>query len=378
MANMTKQRGKKVTIQDQGNSAIDVHYVNNGDTQDISWASIVNAQPENGESYSKKNCPVPALLAVDCENVSKAHLPLTTSKVVDDSVVLEMTVSSEFTLVGYDDQQDDLIPDDDTLRNYMGTFETETTHTKKKSKILRVKQKRKFPVGRPRRRPRRAQQNDVGEDESDSKPYMIMRKKHIIAVDKGGPHNCEECKRSFSTLGGLKIHMLIHTDGANLTCYICGEGFQTRSCLKEHVTTHKLEGDCFCSECGRWFKNEAALGKHAERHGKESDDRKIIDCSMCGEEYDTEADLAEHVLGHVQHMKVNACLVCGRHLAPMSSMEKHLRTHTGEKMATCPVCFRKFAEAYNLKSHMRIHTGLCICALLYMLSLLIFGLVCTL
>jgi len=86
------------------------------------------------------------------------------------------------------------------------------------------------------------------------------------------------------------------------------------------------------------------LKKHSSRHGDPGDAGKIVDCGMCGNGFESEADLAEHVITHLAEMKLNVCLVCGRRLAPLSSMEKHLRTHTGAKMATCPVCAREFAE----------------------------------
>ena len=376
---MMKQGSQKLCSQNQVNSAVDVQYVNSSDAENISWASIVKVEPEKAKSYSTMNCPAPALLAVDCENASRAHLPLTTSKVSDDSMSLEMTVTSEFTLVGYNDEQDDHIPDEETLRGFIGTFETgivqkrgkgflasiQNGHAKEKSDMPGVKQENKSTSGNPRVRRRRARKNAVNEDETDSKPYPIVKKNRKITTKTDSVYKCQECHRSFPTIGGLKIHMTVHTENGNWTCYICGEGFESVRCLKAHVTIHTSDSQHFCSECGRWFKDQTVLRKHARRHDEQSDGGKIIDCSMCGEKYDTEADLAEHVLGYIPQMKVNACLVCGRHLAPMSSMEKHLRTHTGEKMATCPVCSRKFAEAYNLKSHMRIHTGLSISAVLY-------------
>jgi len=382
MANAVKRAGQKVCSQDLQNSSVDVQYINNGDAQDISWASIVNAQPEKGESFSRKNCPTSSLLAVDCENVSKAHLPLAASKVVsEDCMVLEMTVSSEFTLVGYGDQRDDHLPDEEILRNYIGTFESgicqrprrgrrslASAQNGHKSEMPGLKPESKSRSGRPRGRPHRAQKNAVEEDENDFKPRLVVKNRKV-AVEKESLHNCEKCDLSFSTSGGLRVHMTVHSENGNHHCFVCGKGFESLSGLKDHVTAHTSASNHFCDKCGRWFKDQVVLWKHIARHGERLDGGKISDCSMCGDEYDTEGDLAEHVLDHLPQLKANACLVCGRHLAPMSSMEKHLRTHTGEKMASCPICARKFAEAYNLKSHMRIHTGLCTAFMLpYMLN----------
>ncbi|XP_061403500.1 zinc finger protein 879-like [Lethenteron reissneri] len=38
-------------------------------------------------------------------------------------------------------------------------------------------------------------------------------------------------------------------------------------------------------------------------------------------------------------------------------MEKHRRTHTGERPFACPVCDRRFTQPSALRSHERTHTG---------------------
>jgi len=384
MASKAKKSSQKVL----GKSAVDVQYVNDGNLENISWASILNVEPGINPEYPreyppslKKDRPTSALLSVDCENVSKAHLPLMTTKVADDidNVELEMTVTSEFTLVGYQDEDDDCIPDEETLKDYADTSESlsrsrvgrkggkmsaasvEKGRSKGKSLVTGIKREKddSSPTsGSPRGRPRRRHQNDTTDkDWSDTEVSSIVMKNKKVTVKKECPYKCEECSRSFPTAAGLKIHAMIHTESGNFVCFVCGNAFASLRQLKSHVSTHTSESQNICDECCRWFKDQKVLKRHVARHGNSDAGEKVVDCGVCGDEFETVPDLAEHVLGHVSEMKSNACLVCGRHLAPMSSMEKHLRTHTGEKMATCPVCSRKFAEAYNLKSHMRIHTG---------------------
>jgi len=372
MASKMKKGVQKAHGQNQGSPVVDIQYVGNDGLEDISWSSIVNSQAKKGASYPQalqKNPP--ALLAVDCESVSKSHLPLTTSRVVEDCVDLEMTVSSEFTLVGYQDDIDELIPDEETLKKFADSYEDASQRGiagRKRAKGLatsddgktKVPGPKSSPSGRPRGRPRGVSAI-ADADRSGSEPRSIVRKNRVLTMKKENLYNCGECDRSFATASGLKIHAAVHSaaDGGH-TCFTCGHGFETIRGLKTHIAGHDAVGQNVCRECGRWFKDQVVLRKHAGRHDGAPDDHKIADCGMCGEMYDTEADLAEHVLGHLSEVKSNICLVCSRHLAPMSSMEKHLRTHTGEKMATCSVCSKKFGEAYNLKSHMRIHTGLCI------------------
>ena len=109
MASKVKKESQEVP----GVSVVDIQYVNTGrNSEDISWAGIVlNAQSHNAENNttsSENDLPVSAMLAMDCEADDN-----------DNNVELEMTVTSEFTLVGYDDENDDLLPDEEALKNYV-------------------------------------------------------------------------------------------------------------------------------------------------------------------------------------------------------------------------------------------------------------------
>ena len=45
------------------------------------------------------------------------------------------------------------------------------------------------------------------------------------------------------------------------------------------------------------------------------------------------------------------------HLVTRGSLNKHIRTHTGEKLYSCRHCKKSFIQQVNLGKHIRTHRG---------------------
>ncbi|KAF7301886.1 3-isopropylmalate dehydrogenase [Mycena indigotica] len=51
------------------------------------------------------------------------------------------------------------------------------------------------------------------------------------------------------------------------------------------------------------------------------------------------------------------CPVCKKMISRKGDLQRHIRTHTGEKPYVCDVCGKGFAQGSALKTHMNCHTG---------------------
>ena len=49
-------------------------------------------------------------------------------------------------------------------------------------------------------------------------------------------------------------------------------------------------------------------------------------------------------------------LFCGKRFTRSDELQRHLRTHSGEKRFACPVCGKRFMRSDHLAKHVKVHT----------------------
>ena len=167
---------------------------------------------------------------------------------------------------------------------------------------------------------------------------------------------CSLCKKSFSTQGNLRNHiMTIHENNRPFKCPFpgCTKNYSIQSRLQVHYRTHTGNKPFICKECGKAFNEKGNLKTHERFHSEQ----RPFKCNYCNKTYKTNGHLKDHI--EIQHMKIRKfiCSYCNKKFGRISTLKAHIRTHTGEKNYKCKIegCNKCFAEKGNMEIHYKRH-----------------------
>ncbi|EEZ97964.1 zinc finger protein 571 [Tribolium castaneum] len=178
------------------------------------------------------------------------------------------------------------------------------------------------------------------------------------------PFKCDVCQKAFLTKQKLFEHRNIHTGEAPIKCPLCDETFRRHSNLVQHRNRHHLnikkkvkDYICFCKEV---FHSKKKLAWHKEIH-----DAKPKSCTHCSEKFIHMSSLTRHMRrahnerflpnGHKKAENVECPICKGVYLK--SSLDVHIRNHSGQRPYACLICNKDFTTKWNLKLHKWTHAS---------------------
>eukprot|EP00066_Takifugu_rubripes_P021910 XP_011611176.1 PREDICTED: zinc finger protein 845-like [Takifugu rubripes] len=218
------------------------------------------------------------------------------------------------------------------------------------------------------------------------------------------PYACSICGKTFRINSYLTAHYQTHIKDRPFVCSVCGKGYSRAEELKVHHRLHTGERPYECGQCGKRFIYRQGLRQHQRTHGgrrigptrqlgrpKQEARLDIMD-SENPEEFDpapipAEDDQQEigglinsdgeevdfsHLRGRAvpdippaetptktfegeneKPPSLHCCSVCGKDFPYASKLQRHLRTHSGERPFPCSMCEKRFPEKGLLMIHER-------------------------
>ena len=82
--------------------------------------------------------------------------------------------------------------------------------------------------------------------------------------------------------------------------------------------------------------------------------KKMLPCSYCGKCFDRPSLLNRHLRTHTGE-RPHVCDVCEKGFSTSSSLNTHRRIHSGEKPHECAMCGKRFTASSNLYYHRMTH-----------------------
>ena len=118
------------------------------------------------------------------------------------------------------------------------------------------------------------------------------------------------------------------------------------------MRTHNGEKPYVCCICDKRFAQKNYLQRHQETH---SDERKFK-CTICPDErsFKTKNQLSTHMKLHYEPS--HQCEVCQKSFYIKAVLDRHMRTHTGEKPYVCSICDKRFPRKDTLQRHQATHS----------------------
>ena len=169
-------------------------------------------------------------------------------------------------------------------------------------------------------------------------------------------NECQICKKTFSTLGNMRNHLLtIHQNYRPYKCEFpgCDKRYSILSRYQVHIRTHEGKKPFICQICNKSFNEKGNLKTHLRFHSE----LRPFQCPHCNKSYKTNGHLKDHI--EIQHNKIKkyVCDICNKKFGRISTLKAHIKTHTGEKNFKCKLegCDKYFAEKGNMEIHYKRH-----------------------
>ncbi|XP_014359546.2 zinc finger protein OZF-like [Papilio machaon] len=195
---------------------------------------------------------------------------------------------------------------------------------------------------------------------------------------KKGQFACHVCDKMFQTFILLNRHLNVHF--CNAICETCGAGFITHQRLLQHKEIHS--GGYPCTKCNKVYTTNSNLKYHIEKSHQGGTKMRMLRCTHCSERFTEHFRKLKHLKEvhgitfifeceicklvfpsrrsltmhtNKYHSLKTQCEVCKKNFSCITTLKKHMISHTGERNFVCKICAKSYRHQKSLKQHSQIH-----------------------
>lgn len=159
---------------------------------------------------------------------------------------------------------------------------------------------------------------------------------------------CKLCEKSFSKSSLLLRHSFVHDrTAAKFCCFLCCRSFTQKVTLKRHLK------DLVCER--KLLKQQQKPPSPPPRKAALSPTDRNNICIYCDKNFLKPSDLDRHIRTHTNE-RIFECTKanCKKAFKLKDTLNRHLATHE-DKNFTCIVCSSTYMSKKTLQNHMRVH-----------------------
>lgn len=176
--------------------------------------------------------------------------------------------------------------------------------------------------------------------------YVEQLQQHLETCkqESDGPPTCKKCKKSFSKMKELDLHVAVCKVGPFM-CNVCGIVCRRISSLNRHKLRHDPDGGRYpCDYCGRRFFQRYDMLEHVLIH------QPKVECQACGK-------LVSNLKGHMKlcrkalaEKSLIRCRKCEKVFASLEAKEEHMLECKSD-VFTCEICNITYTTLGSLRLH---------------------------